>query len=174
MTPAATPRKIVAVDTHCVSWAMRPARTDDTPHTQEMRIRARILFSILDEEKARIVLPCVAVAELLVPISKEHRAEFISRLNAQFICASLDLPASTIAADLWEHHKSFAKEDRYKDRPLLKSDLQLIASAKASGATILYSHDVQCRKVAAHVMEARDLPKKHPDMFLDKELRELK
>lgn len=170
---AKTKTKIVAVDTHCVTWGMRPPKADDSDHTKEMRGRARILFQILDDEKARIVLPCIAIAELLVPVSKADRSRFLKVLNEKFICASFDVPATELAAELWEHHRSFPKDAQYQDRPLLKSDLLVIASAKAHGASVLYTHDRRCRSIAAQFMDSKDLPKRHPDMFLDMELKGL-
>lgn len=43
----------------------------------------------------------------------------------------------------------------------------IIAAAKASQATVFYSHDKKCRNLASLIMTAKDLPKNDPDdMFL--------
>jgi hypothetical protein len=39
----------------------------------------------------------------------------------------------------------------------------IIASANAAGATIFYSHEKQCRKLASQVMKSEDLPTRDPD-----------
>ena len=43
---------------------------------------------------------------------------------------------------------------------------------KAAGATEFYSHDARCRKLAEALnMKSHDLPKRHPNMFVDSEIR---
>ncbi|HUE69849.1 MAG TPA: hypothetical protein VMP01_03085 [Pirellulaceae bacterium] len=56
---------------------------------------------------------------------------------------------------------------------MLKSDVLIIATAKAAGVAEFYTHDARARKLAATVMTAKDLPKKHPNFAVDQELRDM-
>jgi hypothetical protein len=164
---------LVAVDTMVLIWGMQPnAQPGDTKDVLECRIRSKILLELLTDQHATVVVPIVCVAELLVPIPPDKRGDFLTTLQAQFSCPPFDLPAASIAADLWQFQKSLPKEAQYSDRRLLRADLQIIASAKAAGATVFYSHDAKFRKVASHVMTAQELPKKHSDMFVDRDIRD--
>lgn len=56
---------------------------------------------------------------------------------------------------------------------VIKADIQIVASAKMHGTSVLYSHDQGLRSLAESVgIKAYDLPRRHPNMFVDRELRE--
>jgi hypothetical protein len=47
--------------------------------------------------------------------------------------------------------------------------------AKVAGATDFYSHDVKCRRLATMAgLSAHDLPTNHPNLFVDREIRQTK
>lgn len=156
-------------------WGMklRHHKTGGSPskETIELETRAKILLDILDEEKSSIIVPTVTVAELLAGIDRQDHPKFLAEIGKRFFCPSFDLPAAAIAAHLWQLHKTLPKSEQFTDRRILKADVMLIATAKAAGARVLYSHDASCRKLATNVLEAKDLPTHHPDLFRDKELR---
>ncbi len=99
---------IVAVDSMILIWGMRSRKSGDksSKELQDLETRAQILFEILDEEKDEIVVPTVAVAELLAGVSPEDHARFLSEIHEQFFCPTFDLPAAAIAAQLWQAHRS--------------------------------------------------------------------
>lgn len=137
---------------------------------EEMKTRSKILLHKLQKET--IVLPTVAIAELLVPVHPDKKGELTAVLSGMFLCHPFDLNAATIASDLWEHHKTLPKSLIYSDRHVLKADILIVASAKSAGATEFYSHDKKCRALANKVMKACDLPSRDPDdMFLAGDIR---
>ena len=97
------------------------------------------------KEKDGIVLPTVALSEILVPVPAEQRGTLVAAISGRFVCASFDLPAAAIAADLWSKHKGLPNDSQYDSRHVLKADTMIVATAKAAGATDFYSCDKKCR-----------------------------
>lgn len=139
---------------------------------QDLQRRAKLLFEALAIEGARIVLPTVCLAELLVPVHESSRGRLVAELSKSFQLRSFDDHAAAVAAELWGGHKKLPKERQYRERVVLKSDVMIVATAKAAGASRFYTHDTDCRKLAAFVMEGRDLPTRDERLFSEKELRE--
>lgn len=141
---------------------------------EELSVRAKLLLHILTKSKkdVQIVLPTVAIAELLTPVQKHLKGNLTSELSKMFICAPFDLHAASIASDLWAAHGSTSERLKYKNRHLLKSDVMIIGSAMSAGATDFYTHDKKCRELASIVMNAHDLPTHDPDdMFAADDIR---
>jgi predicted nucleic acid-binding protein len=153
---------IVAIDSMVLIYAgLAPRVGPEGENAEDLRVRAKLLLN--KHAQHTIVLTAISAAEVAVPVKPELRTAFIGKLAGYFQCHPFDVVATAIAADLWKYHKRLPKELRYSDRHILKSDLMVIASAKSAGATVFYSHDEKCRKLAARVMKSRDLPKNDPD-----------
>jgi hypothetical protein len=81
--------------------------------------------------------------------------------------------ASAKAAELFQLHGAWSKGLQYPERPLLKSDSFIVASAWAAGAARFFSHDERCRKMAQEAgMKAFDLPIHAENFFIDQEIEE--
>jgi predicted nucleic acid-binding protein len=142
-------------------------RTTRAADFDDLRVRSKLLLHMTAQKKDTILLPTVAVAELLVPVPKAQKGALIAVLQQKFVCASFDLHAAAIAAELWAEHKKLPQAQQYDKRHVLRADTMIIASARAAGAVEFYSHDQKCRRLASLVMTARDLPIDDPnDMFL--------
>jgi hypothetical protein len=156
-------------------WGMRKGIKASNPrqaNLADMQRRARILMDILQVEKKTIIVPTVMVAELLTGIPPESHGDFLAELQKRFFCPPFDLPASSLAARLWNKHKALPRGQQL-ERPVLKADVMIIAAAKTAGAGLFYSHDAKCRKLATMAgMMAEDLPERHPDMHVDAEYRQ--
>lgn len=164
--------KIVGIDAMILVYAGK-VPSNDAP-LPDLAIRARRLLDRLATDEATVVLPTVAIAELLVPVPKAESGLLIRELSDQFFCRNFDLPAAAIAADLWSLHKKLPKDQRYSNRHVLKADAMIIACAKAAGATVFYSNDKDCRKLAGLVMDAEGLPTQPRDLeeqFVDSDIR---
>jgi predicted nucleic acid-binding protein len=137
----------------------------------DLRVRSRLLLVMAERKKHTILLPTVAISELLVPVPKSQQGPLIKLLQKKFICPPFDLPAASIAADLIARHKELPRDQRYDMRNVVRADAMIIASAKAAGATEFYTHDGKCRTLAGLVLTPRDLPTQDPDdMFLAGEI----
>lgn len=161
----------VAIDTNVLIYALR-AEAAGNPEQRELRVRALILFDMLNEAKANIVVPTPCVAEYLVGIYEARRGKLLTELSRRFECASFDLQAAELAARVWrEAHAD--QGGKHINRNTLKADVMIVAAAKAAGAQRLYSHDAQCRRVSECAgLPSRDLPTHHEDMFIDREFRQ--
>ncbi|HUT14257.1 MAG TPA: hypothetical protein VMY42_27475 [Thermoguttaceae bacterium] len=136
----------------------------------ELGVRAKLLLHM--RRKDIIVLPTIAVSEVLVPVPAAQRGLLLTELSGRFLCPSFDLQAAALAADLWSTHKKLPNDLQYKNRHVLRADAMIVAAAKSAGATKFYSHDKRCRALADSLMIGCDLPTHDPDdMFIVEDIR---
>lgn len=157
----------IAIDSMVLIYAgIVPSKNNnESDAVKELSVRSKILLH--EHQNDTIILPTVAIAEVLVPVPEEHMGTLAAVLSEKFVCPSFDLRASAIAATLWASHKELPRNRQYKDRHVLRADTLVISSAKSAGAKKFYSHDAKCRTLASQIMEAYDLPKRaEGDMFL--------
>ncbi len=126
----------------------------------DLRARAKLLIYKAADREDTIILPTVAISELLVPVVPARRGALARELEKVFQCPPFDIPAATIAADLWAEFKKVRQaQDSTGQRNVLRADAMIVASARAANATHFYSHDTQCRTLAELAgMIALDLP----------------
>ena len=140
----------------------------------DLSARAKLLLHDLAKHGNNdIILPTVAISELLVPVPIAQHGPLMAALRKRFICQTHDLLAATIAATIWAQYKQLPPDHRYENRHVLKSDAMIVAASKAAGARRFYSHDAKCRKMAELAgMVARDLPTNGEDLFSKQEIDE--
>lgn len=155
----------IGIDTHVLIYAeLVPAKDEvRSADFEELRDRSRLLLYRAAKKKDMIILPTVAISELLVPVPREQQGALITLLQQKFFCPTFDLQAASIAADLVARHKQLPRDLRYNDRKIVRADAMIIASARAAGASAFYSHDGKCRSLAGLIMKAHDLPEQDPD-----------
>jgi hypothetical protein len=129
----------------------------------DLRDRSKLLLHRAATKKNAILLPTVAISELLVPVPRGQQGALIALLQRMFVCPPFSLPAASIAADLLARHKGLPRNQQYDQRHIVRADAMIIASAQAAGATDFYSHDKKCRTLAGLVMTAHDLPTQDPE-----------
>jgi hypothetical protein len=165
----------VAIDSMIVIYAgLAPSKVASRPaELDELSVRSKLLLHQLLRRKATILLPAVAVSELLVPVPTAQRGTLVAALMKSFVCPPFDLEAAAIAADLWSRHREGRKDLQYGSRQVLRADAMIVSSARAAGATEFYTHDRKCRALASLVMTANDLPTPHEleDQFLADDIR---
>src|SRR5262245_33708679 len=161
----------VALDTMTLIWGIQCGGNPKQPDLREMQCRAHILIEILRDSKDRVIIPCIAVAELLLGVESKDHDTFVAALQKNFFCPPFDIRASEIAAKLHLDHKHIPVEDK-QTRKVIRADIMILATAKAAGATTVYSHDARCRRMAGLVgIAGKDLPDRHPDVYRHNELR---
>jgi len=133
-----------------------------TPTLKDLRRRSTMLLDLIIASE-KIVLPMIAISELLITIPEDKKAGVVAVLTKRFICPQFDLQAAVIASNLWREYKKLPADQQYRDRQVMRSDAMIVATAKAAGATAFYTNDNNCRRMAALVMEGRGIPKRHPD-----------
>ncbi|MFO0969725.1 MAG: hypothetical protein U0793_29555 [Gemmataceae bacterium] len=153
----------VGVDTMVLIWGLKrviPRQTSQ--NVAEMCRRAQILFKNLRNQ--RIIVPTIAISELLCGVDPKDHGNFVAELKKQFFCPPFDLSACALSATLFRYGKTLSDK---LARPLLKLDTMIIAAVKTAGGTTFYSHEPACRKIAEQAgLEAHDLPSHYED-FLD-------
>ena len=145
-----------------------PSDAKKRPATwEDLRVRSKIRLHQLAKQDEPVLLPTIAVSELLIPVPAADRGALIAAIQEQFVCPPFDLPAAAIAADIWAEHSKLPQDLQYTNRRTLKADALIVASAKSAGATDFFTNDRKCRALAKIVMRVHDLPKYDPDdMFL--------
>lgn len=154
---------MIGIDSMILIYAGWGPRKSDkvSSNAEELGVRSKLLLHM--NRKDIIVLPTVAISEILVPVSPAQRGVLLAKLTDRFLCPPFDLPAAAIAADLWSRHKTLPKNLQYTKRQVLRADTMIVATAKVAGATKFYSHDRKCRALANMVMTGCELPVRDPD-----------
>jgi hypothetical protein len=138
-----------------------------------------MLMAMLDNQKAKIVVPSVAVAEVLAGVEPAKHGPILAEFTSQFFCPAFDFTACSLAAKLWQYERGLPgtkgglPEGERNDRRLVKADMLILATAKIAGASIFYSHDSGTRRLAQEAgMEGKDLPQTSGDWIVDLEAKE--
>jgi predicted nucleic acid-binding protein len=162
---------MVALDTMTLIWGLQKAGNPKQGNLAEMQCRAFILIEMLQDAGEQMLIPCVAIAELLIGVKVADHPNFIAALQKNFFCPPFDVRASESAANLYLGHKKLPSEDQ-TSRRVLKSDVMIVATASVAGATTFYSNDVKCRGLAKLAgMTGKDLPTDHPDIYRDLDIK---
>jgi predicted nucleic acid-binding protein len=153
------PPYIVGIDTQTLVWAVR---RQGLPEQLE---RAKWLFEELGAEQAQVLVPTVVVSEYLIPADKRSHASIIEAINRRFLVKPYDVECASLAAELFKIGKPLRPAGVPMGREVLRADTMIIATAKVHKAKTFYSNDADCRKLASHVMDARDLPLNSPYLY---------
>jgi len=162
----------VALDSMTVIWGLQATGhrrgNPQQPALADLQRRARILLDMLDKEEQTIILPAVALAEVLIGVAENSHDLFLAKIQQHFHCPPFDLRAAAQAAKLWIWNRGLVADQQIA-RAVLKADVQIVATAKVAGADKFYTHEPKLRKLAEFAgLQALDLPTHHPtDMFFD-------
>jgi predicted nucleic acid-binding protein len=153
----------VCLDNHILIWGIRGI---SSVGQESMILRAKALLKDLDDENAEVLVPAVVVAEFLTGVPKDQHVELLNVLNRRFQVPPFDVRAAAAAAALF---RDFAertptlREQLHAELPeissvKIKADVQILATALARRADLLYTHDRSLIKMAAGLIEVRELP----------------
>ncbi len=157
--------KIVCIDTNVAIWGVKGKATLGQ---EEMIHKARWLFQLCENDGTRILLPSVVVAEMLSGVPAAGRGKILEVCQRSFVIPAFDSRAALVYADLWpvEPDVRDALRQSGATRKSMKADCMIIATAVASKAEYLYSHDSDIRRLARGVeIEVRDLPEVPPEQL---------
>lgn len=152
---------IVAIDTMIMIWGVRKKGEKDKI------TRATWLFDELSDKRAQVILPSVSLAEYLAASDPSKYSDIVAPLSTRFFIAPFDVQCAGLAAKLFRKGKEEREMDVEDSRNMLKADSLIVATAAVHGASMLYSHDAQCRQLASHAgrLRAADLPEIGPDLW---------
>jgi len=157
---------LVCFDTQVVIWGIKQQAT---PGQEGMIEKAKYLIQTCTEDGKRIIIPSVVIAELLMPIDPNSHQAFSALMQKRFIISTFDLKAASYFAKVWQERKQereYLINNALATRAELKADSMIIATAVASGASCIYSHDIPLRKCATSFIEVCDIPEIPYDLQL--------
>lgn len=166
----------ICIDAMILIWGFhkphyKPKAKPRNQDVGEMRRRSRLFLRTLEEEEETVMVPAIAVSEVLLGIPPKDHGDFIATLQESFFLPPYDLRAASLAARLWQETRELPKSEQ-PVRSTLRSDVMIVATAKVAKAKAIYSHDENLRKLAVRAgMEAYDLPTHSPNMFINEEIR---
>lgn len=148
-----TRRVSVAIDTMALVWGVAQKGTP------QLRKRAKWLFTNLEREGARIIVPSVVAAEYLTSVKDSDKSNVLSAMSMRFFIAPFDVKCANLASMLWKSGSPGRKKGKMGSRICLRADTLIVATAKTYGAQHFYSGDEGCRKLAKDAgMQSFDLP----------------
>ena len=163
----------VAIDASMLLLFLRPDSRvprgrDGKPAPSYARERVENLIKELDESGATVVVPAPAFAEVLVRATSDEARKIVGemRASAVFDIVPFDVRAASELAEIMRTELAERARPKLRDEAetwaKLKFDRQIVAIAKVSGATEIYSHDRGLETVAARVgirvIQLQDLP----------------
>lgn len=145
-----------------------PAKDRQGNPVTRFKERVEYLANSLNASGEQIGIPTPALAEVLVRAGR-GRSQFVSILSdrMRFQLIPFDARAAIEAAELIALIKS--KSERWGTHAKVKFDIQIVATAKAEDATIIYSDDQDIKNFAKRlkipVKRICDLPLSPPKEF---------
>lgn len=153
---------IACVDTQAFIWGIKEQAT---PGQEEMVVKAKSLLKHLEETGVDILITSVSLGELLMVIPPDQHTMVRNLISKSFIVADLDARAASIFAELWQQNQSDGVIEELKasgnTRDKIKADCQILGTAIANGAEIIYSNDDGMKKLAQNrinVAEVQGVP----------------
>lgn len=144
---------LVALDTQILVWGLKKKGNEGLIQ------RAGWLITQLDQEGAQIMIPSVVVAEYLKHVPENDQIGFLAEVNKSFYTPPFDTKCCTLAYSLWEQGARGRPKGKPHARICYRADTLIVATAKVYGAERFYSHDTDCRRMAARAgLQALDLP----------------
>ena len=143
--------EVVCLDTQILYWGIIGKAA---PGAESFIAPAIDFLKWLNDQDVRVVVPTIVVAEMLVPIPEYDHPDVLSKFRADWMIVEFDLRAASIFARMrYDHVVNKRMQDIRSLHPdvtkkELVADVMIIATAISHGATKLYSHNVDMRKLA--------------------------
>jgi predicted nucleic acid-binding protein len=151
---------IVGLDTQTLIWALDEIESNEP----EKENRALWLLDYLTAQKAQVVISTVVLGELLTDVPPSKHADFTAKLSQRFQIVPFDTVGASRSAALFSECLDLKPEDAKGRRKTYKADLMIVCQAWASGATVFYTDDERCGKMAKRAgMIPRPLPTYNPN-----------
>lgn len=141
--------EIACIDTNILIWAVQGAAHSSQT---EMVPRSRALIAALQKEKARVIIPSVALGEFLIGLPPNELPRYEVLVRQKFPIIPYDIAASIVFARLWRAKADqniiaqVKAENAPPTRVHLRADFMIIATAIAAGATCIYGHEPRFRR----------------------------
>jgi predicted nucleic acid-binding protein len=149
----------VCLDTHVLIWGIQGKCS---PGQELMVHRSKALIDRLDKGNKQMFVPTVVVGEFLAKIPIGEHQSVMGVVQKRFMVVQYDLLAAMWYARIWNMAPSTSDLDDLKkagkSRQELKADRMIVATAKASGAECIYSHDPGVATFGRGIIEVLPIP----------------
>lgn len=161
---------ICCIDANIFIWGIKKQAS---PGQEEMLKRAEYLFQWMDDNKHRVMIPSIVVAEILAPESLEKQTVILDLINKNFMTPEFDLRAASKYAHMLmnkiEELKKVAQKENIELQKM-KTDHLIIACAVANGANCIYTHDIGLKTFGQKYIEIKELPPLPPPQLVQQEI----
>ena len=158
---------LVCLDTQIIQWGVLKSIVN--PAQQHLVSRSTALVNLLEKNGDSVILPSIALGELLVPIPQDRQGEVLKRLRRNWMIADFDSLAALKFAQMRhgrptsEALSELQKTNPSASRVELIADTLIAATALAHNASIFYTNDQRFRTVAGKyintiLLDDLDLP----------------
>jgi predicted nucleic acid-binding protein len=148
---------VTAIDTSVFIGAERALRAGAAAQVEDARCLE--LLKTLEEEKTFVVIPAIAAAEYLTGGLNPPSEDEVAMLLRSFPIAPFDAKAAIIAAQYtraWRLATDNGSLQGERSRGEVKADIQLVATAVAAGAAMLYTMDDKMHRPPAAPLMYRE------------------
>jgi predicted nucleic acid-binding protein len=155
--------ELVCFDTHIIIWGVRGKAT---PGQEKNIEKAKYLTSKCEEDRIKIMVPSVVVAEVLCALEPKLHSAVSELMHRRFVIPPFDTQAALQFAEMWRNRKQ-PKDDSGISRAEMKADYMITAIAIARGAKCIYSEDAGLKKFAQDYIDVRPLPNIERQMSIE-------
>jgi predicted nucleic acid-binding protein len=146
---------LIAIDTVVLVLALRPDDPNDPRAAQ-----AAALLASLDQQET-ILIPAPVLTEFLYKYTPDKRGAVLAELGTWAVIQAFDAKAAAIAANL----NPPPAAERNEPRQCVKTDVFIIATAIAHGASCIYTDNIKdFRAIAQNLIDVRTLPEYQPEL----------
>lgn len=152
--------ELVCLDTHILIWGIKE---EAEPGQEDMIPKAKSFLKWLEDNKAKVFVPAVVVAELLMRVPPEEHGRMLDFFRRNFITPPFDTVAASCFAKIWQKKASNdiikkLKKDLSITREKMKIDFQIVAIAVTRRASCIYSYDPGMLKFAEGFIPVEKIP----------------
>lgn len=159
---------ICCIDSNTFIWGIKKIASEGQEHMIE---RAEYLFRWLDDNKHKVMIPTVVIAEVLAPEPLEKYPVLMEIISKHFMVVDFDTRAASRYGQIFmnrlEEVKKIANENDI-DKQKMKIDHLIIACALVHNASCIYSDDKGLKVFGSKFIDVKELPlipAKQHDLF---------
>lgn len=146
------------IDTHMLIWGVQEVSRSTQ---SEMIVRAKALFAKLDKDKMKVVVPSIVIGEFLLGLPIEEQPAYQKLVSRRFVVVPYDLRAAIQFARIWHSKKTQGEIEATKQNGLtrteLRADTMIVATAIASGASVIYGFDKGVKRLSDGFIPFEDI-----------------
>lgn len=126
------------LDTSILSYWIKPLEKLEEDQKEKAH---RVKEFIKTQSREDLIIPAPVLAEALTGYIQEEKPLIFERIKRQFRIVPFDFKCAFKASEIFDERYSEIKKKQPNNKQKIKVDFQIIATAKANNAEILYTED---------------------------------